>query len=63
MFLKWAKNKVKNWFNKEGNKEALAKWAAPLLLSALRALAKKTANPYDDAAVQALDAWMLHRGK
>lgn len=59
--LEWAKKRVVKWFSQEKNKKRILDWALPLVLSALRALARSTPNKYDNTAVDALDAWLANR--
>lgn len=57
MFLRWAKNKVVNWFKKESNQKLLLDWGVPLILRALKAFAAKTSNTVDDRIVKELETW------
>lgn len=57
MFLRWAKNKVKNWIKKNLSTRDVVLYLIPLVLSVLRAIAQKTKNRADDAAVEALETF------
>lgn len=58
MPLSWAKNRIMKWFAQEKNQKLLLTWAMPLIIRALKALAKQTTfTDKDDLAVREFEKW------